>query len=436
MEWMSLYKQKLTTAEEAMSHIKSGENITFSGANSAPPDLVNALCKRYQELENVTLWSGLLMYPFEFLKREYKGHLNYITTFYGPVERMFAAEKNTENFSFHFSNADKACYGVADWDYLMCEVSPPDAKGYMSFGPTGIYHNGFMRDLVKKVVVQVNDQCPYVNGVENVIHVSEVDAIVESSHPIPEMPEIKIGEAEMKIGQLIAEQVPDRATIQIGIGGVANAVGHFLDHKKDLGIHTELLTDSMVDLAERGVITNRAKNFHHGKGLIGGLCIGSKATYEFIDRNPTLTFAPVFYVNNRQNIARNDNFISINNALSVDLTGQVASESIGFSMYSGTGGQADFVRGATQSKGGKSFIALKSTYKDRNGGLQSRIVSVFAPGTAVTSVRADVMYIVTEFGIAYLWQKTTSQRVQAMISIAHPDFRGQLERDAVQYGLL
>ena len=170
-------------------------------------------------------------------------------------------------------------------------------------------------------------------------------------------------------------------------------------------MHTEMLTDSMVDLAERGVINNRAKNFHHGKAVIGGLCIGSKATYDFIDRNPTVTFAPVYYVNNRQNIARNDNFISINNALSVDLTGQVASESIGFSMYSGTGGQADFVRGATQSKGGKSFIALKSTFKDKNGGLHSRIVSTFAPGTAVTSVRADVMYIVTEFGIAYLWQK-------------------------------
>lgn len=436
MDWKNVYKEKLVTAEEAVAIVKSGDNVMTAGANSAPPDLINTLCARYQELENVTLWSGLLMYPFEFLKKEYKGHINYVTIFYGPVERMFMGEGNVENFSFHFSNADKACLGVIDPDVFMLEASTPDDKGYMSFGPTGVYHNSLMCDQSKKVVVQVNDQTPYVHGFENVIHVNDVDYIVEASHDLPNIPEITIGETEKTIGSIIAEHVPDRSTIQIGLGGVANAVGHFLDNKKDLGVHTEMLTDSMVDLAQKGVITNRAKNYNHGKMVIGGICIGSKETYDYVNNNPLMYFCPVYSVNNRQRIAKNDNFISINNALAVDLTGQVASESIGFSMYSGTGGQADFVRGATQSKGGKSFIALKSSYQAKDGVRKSRITTSFVPGTAITTVRADVMYVVTEYGIADLWQKTTSQRVKAMISIAHPEFRDQLTSEAKTYGLL
>jgi 4-hydroxybutyrate CoA-transferase len=436
MNWKDDYKSKLVTAEEAASAIQSGDNVMFSGANSAPPDIVNALCRRYKELEDVTLWSGLLMYPFDFLKKEYKGHLNYVTIFYGPVERMFSNQGNTENFSFHFSNADKASLGVTHFEKIMCEVSPPDDKGFMSFGPSGTLHNSLMCNISDQVIVQVNEETPYVYGFENVVHVRDVDYIVEANHTIPEMPEIPITEREKKIGAMIAERIPDRATIQIGIGGISNAVGHFLDSKRDLGVHTEMLTNSMVELAEKGVITNKVKNFHHGKMLIGGICIGSKETYKFIDRNPMMEFCPVYYANNRQNIAKNDNFVSINNALTVDLTGQVASESIGFSMYSGTGGQADFLRGATQSKGGKSFITLKSSSNHKDGSIRSRIVSSFLPGTAITTVRADVMYIVTEYGIADLWQKTTSQRVNSMISIAHPDCRDQLEREAKEFGLL
>ncbi|MBU0993268.1 MAG: 4-hydroxybutyrate CoA-transferase [Proteobacteria bacterium] len=436
MNWKDDYKHKRVTAEGAASAIRSGDNIMVSGANSAPPDIITALCKRYKELENVTIWSGLLMYPFDFLKKEYKGHINYVTIFYGPVERMFANEGNTENCSFHFSNTDKASLGIAHFNAIMCEVSPPDDKGFMSFGPSGTLHNSLMCEISDKVIVQVNEETPYVYGFENVIHVSDVDYIVEANHRIPEMPEIPITEREKKIGSMIAERIPDRATIQIGIGGISNAVGHFLDSKKDLGVHTELLTNSMVELAKKGVITNKAKNFHHGKMLIGGICIGSKDTYEFIDRNPMMEFCPVYYANNRQNIAKNDNFISINNALTVDLTGQVASESIGFSMYSGTGGQADFLRGATQSRGGKSFITLKSSSNQKDGSIRSRIVSSFLPGTAITTIRADVMYIVTEYGIADLWQKTTSQRVNAMISIAHPECRDQLRREAKTFGLL
>lgn len=437
MSWRDDYKKKCVSADEAVSCIQSGNNVVVSGGVSAPPDIVNALCRRYRELENVTLWSGLIVYGFDFLRGEYKGHINYISTFYGPVERMYAGEGNIDTLPFHFSNADRATLGGARLNALMCEVSPPDEKGYMSFGPFGTYHNNLMCGLADKILVQVNEQTPYVYGFENVIHVENVDFIVESSHPLPEVPEIKIADQERRIGSLIAERIPDRATIQIGIGGVANSVGHFLDGKRSLGVHTELLTDSMVALAQKGVITNEAKTFHRGKMLVGGLCVGCKETYRFIDRNPMVEFCPVYYANSRENIAKNDNFVSIVNALTVDLTGQVASESIGFSMYSGTGGQADFLRGATQSKGGKSFIALKSTSSIKgNGSRYSRIVSAFPPGTAVTTVRADVMNVVTEYGIADLWQRSTRQRVKAMIGIAHPDFREQLEREAMAFDLL
>jgi 4-hydroxybutyrate CoA-transferase len=436
MDWRTDYKRKLVGEDEAVRVIKSGDRVMVSGANSAPPDLVAALCRRKDELENVSIWAGLLMYPFDFLRKEFRGHIDYVTIFFGPVERMFFHEGNVENFFFHFSRADRASLETARCNIVMCEVSPPDDRGFMCFGPVGIFHNQVMCESANTILVQVNRHTPYIYGMNNIIHVSEVDYIVEKDHPLPELPEIPIADAERVIGERIAERVPDGATIQIGLGGVANAVGHFLGGKRDLGVHSEMLTDSMMELAEKGVITGRKKTFRPGKMVIGGLCLGSTALYQFIDRNPVVEFCPIYYVNDPWNIARNDNFVSINNALSVDLTGQAASESIGFSMYSGTGGQLDFVRGAARSANGASYIALKSASVKKDGTLVSRIVSHFLPGTAVTTPRSDVMYVVTEHGLADLWNKTTSQRVRAMISVAHPEFRESLEREAYEAGLL
>ena len=436
MSWEAEYQSKLLSVDEAAAGIKSGDNVMISGANSAPKDILNALCRRYEELENVTLWTGLLMYPFDFLKREYRGHLNFVTIFFGPVERMFYHEGNVENFSFHFSRADQATLSAANFNTALCEVSPPDERGYMCFGPVGIYHSAILCQQAETVIVQVNRKTPYIYGQDNVIHVSEVDHIVEGDHDLPELPEISISDVEKKIGEYIAERIPDGSTIQIGLGGVANVVGRLLEGKKDLGVHSEMITDSMMYLAEKGVINGRRKTFHHGKMLIGGLCIGSRRLYDFVHRNPEVEFYPIYYVNDTSNIARNENFMSINNALTVDLTGQVASESIGFDMYSGTGGQLDFVRGAARAPNGKSFLALKSASIRKDGSLMSRIVSSFLPGTAITTPRADVMYVVTEYGVADLWNKTTTQRVKAMISIAHPDCREQLTREAWEAKLL
>lgn len=436
MSWREVYKRKLVSPDEAAAAVKSGDNIMLGGASSLPPDLAEALCRRCQELENVSIWSGICMYPFDFLKKEFKGHLNYKALFFGPLERMFYDQGNIENLSYHFSQADKAVTTTAQCNVVMTEVSEPDARGYMCLGPVGIYVGALMCARAEKIIVQVNKSVPYIYGLDNVIHVDDVTHIIEGDHPLPELPEIPIADRERRIGSLISERIPDGACIQIGLGGVANAVGHFLNEKKDLGVHSEMITDSMADLAKAGVITGARKTFHHGKMLIGGLCVGSTALYEFVDRNPQIEFAPIYYVNDPYNIAKNDNLVSINNALTVDLTGQVASESIGFSMYSGTGGQLDFVRGAGMARNGQSFIALPSASIKPDGTIMSRIVSAFKPGTAVTTPRADVMYVVTEYGIADLWRKTVSQRVKAMISIAHPEVRDQLEREAFEAGLL
>lgn len=434
MNWEAEYKKKLVSAEEAAAVIKSDDRVAMGGGISAPTDIVNALCKRYQELENVILFSGITMYGFDFFKAEYRGHISFKSLFLGPLERMtLKAKGNVEPVSYHLSLSDQI--GIdARCNVYMVEVSVPDVRGYMSFGPVGCYNSDLMIKLADTVMVQVNKETPFVHGVQNVVHVNEVDYIVEGDHPLTELPEIPISDVEEKIGALIAEQIPDGSTIQLGIGGVANAIGHLLKEKKDLGIHTEMMTDSMMDLAMRGVINGKKKTFFPGK-IVAGFVIGSTELYRFVDHNPACLFCPIYFVNNINNIAKNDNFVSINNAITADLTGQCGSESLGHRMYSGTGGQLDFVRGAALSKNGMAFLALPSTAETKNGRV-SRIVSTFEPGTVVTTPRSDVHYIVTEFGIADLWLKSVPERVNAMVSIAHPDFRDQLMNEAEAAGLI
>ncbi|MBN1572823.1 MAG: 4-hydroxybutyrate CoA-transferase [Deltaproteobacteria bacterium] len=433
MDWQKDYKKKLVTSDEAAAVIKSGDTVGMPGGCSQPVDVVNALCKRKDELENVTLYSGISMYPYEVFKPEYKGHINFISLFVGPLERAFLKGGNVDPISYHFSHA-RAISFKADCNIFMCEVSEPDERGYMSFGPVGAYNNEIMMQIADIVIIQVNKQTPFVFGNQTVTHVSNVDYIVESDHPLPEIPEIPISDVEKKIGTLIAERIPDGATIQIGIGAVSDAVGNLLVDKKDLGVHTEMMTNCMMNLAKKGVITGSKKSFHPGK-MVAAFAIGNKELYDFIDRNPVCEFCPVYYANDVNNIAKNDNMISINNTMTVDLTGQCASESLGFSMFSGTGGQLDFVRGATKSKGGMSFLALPSTVETKSGTL-SRVVTQFKPGTIVTTPRSDVQYIVTEYGIADMWLKSVPQRIKEMISIAHPDFRDELEKEAREVGLL
>lgn len=434
MKWQDEYKKKLVTAEKAASHVKSRDRVGVSAGCSAPINIIDELCKRREELKDVFLFSGVSMYPFEFFKPEFKGHIDFTSLFLGPMERLFMKQKGNINpLSYHLSLSDEIAK-VLKANVAIMEVTKPDSRGYMSFGPIGVFNNDISAELADTVIVQVNSETPFVHGMQNVIHVKDVDYIVEGDHPLAELPEIPITDIEKKIGELIAAQIPDGATIQLGIGGVANAIGYLLEEKKDLGVHTEMMVDSMMVLAQRGMITGKKKTFHHGK-MVAGFAIGSKALYDFINHNPVCEFCPVAYTNNIFNIAKNDNFISISNTITADLTGQCGSESLGFKMYSGTGGQLDFVRGSMLSKGGKSFLALPSTAETKEGRI-SRIVVKFQPGTVVTTPRSDVQYIVTEHGIANLWLKPVSDRVKEMISIAHPDFRDELEKEAKEVGLL
>jgi len=434
--WRDEYKNKLVTAEEAAAQVQSGDWIVVPPVNSAPIDILNALAARKDEIQKVKIASNLLIYPFAFLGGDYVGKITYYSGYCGPLERMFMPQGNVVPFPMHLSKAYKALDRAKAHDVAMIEVTPPDDRGYMNFGPCGVAYGRYATKKCRKVIAQVNSKTPWVHGIENVVHVSEVDFIVEKDHDLPVVPEIEITDVEKKIGEHIAERIEDGATIQLGIGGIPNAVAYFLHEKKDLGVHAEILSDAIAELAELGVITGRKKTIFRDNIAVGGLIIGSKRLLDFCDDNPTILSMPIQIANHYDTIRRHDNLCSINSALTVDLTGQIASETIGHLQYSATGGQADFVRGALASKGGKSFIALPATGRNKDGSLMSRIVLNFAPGTVVTTPRSDAMYIVTEYGVADLYMRSIPDRVKAMISIAHPDFREDLERQAFEAGLL
>lgn len=315
------------------------------------------------------------------------------------------------------------------------ECSPPDENGNMSFGPSGMFANYIWVKQAPKIIIQVNKRAPYVYGEKAFIHVSDVDYICEKDRELSvPLNRRKVSAMEETIASYMIDKIPDGATLQLGIGGISNAVGFMLGDKNDLGVHTEMLTDSLVALAQKGVVNGKRKTLHPNKTIFA-FGAGERSLYDFIDKNPKVMVAPVSYVNNVNNIAKNDNMISINNTLSIDLTGQVCSETIGFNQYSGTGGQVDFVRSSQLSKGGKSFITLQST-ANTSKGVISRITTQLPPGTVVTTPRTEIQYVVTEYGIVNLKSKSIPDRVRALISISHPDFRDSLTKEAKEAGLI
>ncbi|MFA5322713.1 MAG: acetyl-CoA hydrolase/transferase C-terminal domain-containing protein [Smithella sp.] len=433
MTWQEEYQRKMVSVATAAEVVKSGDIVFTSAGPSCPIDIINAISARYKELENVHIASGLLTYPFEYLKAEYKGHITHHSGFLGPLERMFMPQGNIRIRPYQFSKVDKVI-PRRHYDVGIFEVSTPDNRGYMSFGPQGTFSNAIISRYAGKIIVQVNSKTPFVNGMEAHIHVSQVDYICEKDHDLIEIPDAPIGEEERKLASYIVDRIPDGACIQLGFGKIANAVGFLLESKKDLGVHSEMLTNSMMVLAQKGVITCAQKNYQPGT-MVCSFAIGPRALYDFMDHNPMVIMLPIYQICTPETIAKIDNFVSINNALCVDLMGQVGSESIGFTMYSGTGGQLDFVRGAAQSKGGQSFIALLSTAQTKNG-LVSRINTALPLGTIVTTPRTDVQCVVTEYGVADLMDLSLSQSAEALIAIAHPAFRDQLRHDAKKAGLL
>lgn len=429
------YAEKLTTAPEAVKCVKSGDTVYVGSTSSLAYKLCEALTAREDGLENVTLTCSQFRRPSPAFNNADNGRFSFKSYFIGTGERYGLSQGFGDFTSVHLSQVEIWCRETARPDVAFIEVSPCDENGYMSFGATGVAVDRCICNLAKTIVLQVNHNTPYVYGEDNLIHFSETDYIVEADDALETVQEIAGDETIRTISQSIVELVPDGATIQLGIGGVASAVGYGLAQKNDLGIHSELMSDVLMNLMKSGVVTNKAKTYFPNVS-VAGFSFGSEELYRFLDHNEQVYFQPFSKVNDPVNIAKNDNMISINTAMSVDLFGQVSSESLGFRQYSGTGGQLDFVRGAQMSKGGKSFIALSSTVKTKTNGIKSRIVLSFAPGTVVTTPRSDVQYVATEFGCINLKPLGMKDRVRAMISLAHPDFREQLKDEAKQYGII
>ncbi|SHG85862.1 4-hydroxybutyrate CoA-transferase [Thermosyntropha lipolytica DSM 11003] len=429
--WRDEYKSKLTTAEEVVKLIKSNDVIVMPGGHCIPHDFSVALGKRAEELRNVTICLGLALKLYDYMQPQFKESFHIETPFVGPVERICMEWKTAEYVPLHLNEMglwmDRKKPNVA-----VMVVTPPDEEGYMNRSCFGGLVPKRAIERAELVIVEVNPGTPWLNGDDLKIHVSEVDYIIESNAELTEIGDIPITEVERSIAHYIADMIPDGSTIQLGLGGLANAIGYFLKDKKDLGAHTEVVQNSFKELMEKGVVNGVRKNFYPGK-VLATFCVGDRKLWDFVDHNEDIIFTEVEYNNNPYIIGQNDNLISVNNALMIDLTGQVASESIRHKQYSGTGGQVNFVVGAKYSKGGKSIIALNSTFTDKEGKLKSRIVPFLPSGTIVSTSRNDVEYVVTEYGVAHLRYKGVSARVKELINIAHPDFRDELRFQARRF---
>ena len=430
MNWKHLYQERLVSVEEAAAKIRSGDRIAAAPACSVPEGLVKAISNRWRELEDVTISSMLMLYPFEYMKGEYAGHIRHHSLFLGPFERKLYNQGNMDITSYSFSQTNWLIRNRIRPNVGIWEVSPPDDNGNMSCGPVGTEYCAAVLDCAETIIVQVNRETPYVHGVKDTfINVDEATWICECDHKVPEFSQPMASDVDRQIASHVLEYIGDGDTLQLGIGGVANAIGFSLDRFKDLGVHSEMLTDSMMDLANKGVITGKKKTLHPGEITIG-FGMGSTELYKFMDHNPAIKAYPISYITDPRVIGQNKNFVSINSTLMCDLTGQACSESIGFDQFSCTGGQLDFVRGAGYSEGGRSFICFPSTARTKDGALTSRINMALPPGAVVTTPRADVQYFATEFGIADLRCRSIRERVEALINIAHPQFRDELTAGA------
>jgi 4-hydroxybutyrate CoA-transferase len=423
--WQRDYQQKLTTAAEAVKVVKSGDRIVFSHACGEPRVLPRELMKRAEELGDVQIIHQVPMGEALYCRPEYARCFRHIALFAGGPTRE-AIWEGRGDYLPRFNSEIPSLFD-SQWpiDVAMVTVSPPDRHGFCSLGVSVDWTRKGM-ECAQVVIAEANKKMPRVHG-DSFIHVSRFDHIVEVDVPLYELSKKKITEVEERIGRNIAELIEDECCLQLGIGGIPDAVLANLTHFRDLGIHSEMIADGVMTLVEKGVITGAKKTLHKGKIVVSFL-MGSRDFYDWLDDNPMIEIHTVDYVNDPTVIARNKKMISINSALEVDLLGQVCADTMGPQQFSGVGGQVDFVRGAKASEGGKAIIALPSTAKVKI----SRIVPVFKPGAAVTTSRNDVDYLVTDYGIAALAGKTVRDRMKAMINIAHPEFREELTRKAFE----
>ncbi len=421
MSWPDEFRKKLTTAAEALKMVRSGDRVYIHEGCATPEILVEALLRRAPDLHNVEITHMMTLGAADYTRPEYEGHFRHSGLFLGANVREAVAEGRADYTPIFLSEIEQLfTSGEMPLDVVLMQVSPPDEHGYMSLG-VGIDCTLTAARCARHVIAEVNHEMPRSLG-DSFLHVSKVSAIVETSHPLLELEPPPFTALQRRIAEHVASLIPDGATLQTGIGGIPDAVLACLGDKRDLGIHSEMCSDGVIPLIESGVINGDRKTLHRGK-VVAGFVLGTRKLFQFIHQNPIFEFHPTAYTNDPFVIAQNDHMIAINSALQVDLTGQVCADSIGTRPYSGFGGQLDFIRGAARSKGGKPIIALPSTAKN---GTISRIAPVLDPGAGVVTTRADVHYVVTEHGIAYLHGKTLRQRAEALIAIADPKFRDEL----------
>lgn len=427
MGWENDYRNMLMSAGEALETVRSGDRVWIQSGCGTPSVLVDALVERAPLVRDVEIIHMMTLGSARYTRPEYEGHFRHRGLFLGPNVRDAVAAGRADYTPIFLSEIEGLFEsGQLPLDAVLMQVSPPDAHGFVTLGTTVDCTLTAVR-LARTVIAEVNRQMPRTQG-ETAVHISHLSAVVESDRPLLELRTEPFTEMHMRVARNVASLIPDGATLQTGIGGISEAVLHCLDDKRNLGIHTEMCPDGVVDLMESGVMNGEEKSIHRGKAVVA-FALGTKRLFDFIHENPCFEFRPIKYTNDPFVVAQNDRMVAINGALQVDITGQVCADSLGTRPYSGFGGQIDFIRGAARSKGGLPIIALPSTAMH---GDVSRIVPVLEPGAGVVTSRGDVHYVVTEHGIAYLHGKTLRERAQALIAIADPRFQQELEDFAVR----
>ncbi len=424
-DWKSLYAARQLSPEDAMAKVKSDDRLVIGHACGSPEPLINALVARADELKDVELVHMVSMGKSAYCNPEYAESFRHNSLFVGGTTREAVKSGRADYTPCFFSEVPSLFRdGSLPVDVALIAVSPPDKVGNVSLG-VAVDYTLQAALSAKLVIAEVTSNMPRVAG-ETTLHVSQIDHFVVTDRELIELPLPRIGPVEQAIGSHIASLIEDGDCLQLGIGAIPDATLSFLKDKKDLGIHSEMISDGVKELVDAGVITGRRKNLQKSK-IVSTFAMGSKAFYQWLDGNSMVEFFPVDYTNDPFVIAQNDNVVSINSAISVDLMGQVAADTMGRVQFSGVGGQVDFVRGCRRSKGGRSIIAMPSTAAK---GKVSRIVTMLTQGQSVTTSRNDVDYVVTEYGIAEMRGKTLRERAEALIAIAHPDFRDQLQQEA------
>ncbi len=430
MNWTSQYQSRVVSPQEAVRAIQSGHRVFLTGNVSVPQKVLAALVEYAPHLQEVEICQALTVGPADYVKPEMQGHLRVNTMFISANVRRAVHEGRADftpvllsEFPLLFKRR------ILPLDVALIHISPPDEHGFCSLGvEVGLTKSA--AESARIIIAEVNEQMPRTLG-DSFIHVSRLNYIVPVDYPIAEMPMAEEGDPTVveKIASYIADLIPDGATMQMGIGAIPDAVLKYLYHKKDLGVHSELFSDGVIDLVERGVLTNARKTLLPGK-IVAGFILGTRRLYDWVDDNPLIELHRTEYVNDPFVIAQNERMVAINSAIEVDLTGQICADSIGPKLYSGVGGQLDFIYGASRAKGGVPIIALPSTTTLKDGTRLSRIVSMLKQGAGVVTTRNHVRYVVTEHGVADLYGKTIRQRARQLIQIAHPDFRADLEKQA------